>query len=346
VTVRVVETAGVVLIAAVCAVAPFPPGTIERLYSSDWYLRLQNAVTTGSNTIPIAWLDLAVACLLIVAIELVISRVRIFGLRRAFTRNLVTAVGAAAWLYLLFLALWGLNYRRVPLEQKLDYEPSRLTREAAIAFVNTAVAAVNDGYSAAHAASSKSDALEAAFADVQIALGAARLAVPGVPKRSLLTQYFRRAAIDGMTDPFFLEIIINPEVLEFERPFVIAHEWGHLAGYANEQEANFVSWLTCVRADAPARYSGWLAAYQHALAAVPRADRASLKPLDEGPRQDLQAMSARYERSSPMVRRVARGAYDEYLRANRVTEGIASYEAVVRLMIGTRFGDRWTPRPR
>src|SRR5947207_1752927 len=231
VTVRVVETAGVVFIAVICALAPFPSETIERLYSSDWYLRVQNAVTTGSNTIPIAWLDLAVACLLIVTIELVITRARTLGPRRAFARNLVTAVGAAAWLYLLFLALWGLNYRRVPLEQKLDYQQSRLTREAAIAFVNTAVAAVNEGYSPAHAASPKSDALEAAFADVQIALGASRLAVPGVPKRSLLTQYFRRAAIDGMTDPFFLEIIINPEVLEFERPFVIAHEWGHLAGY-------------------------------------------------------------------------------------------------------------------
>ena len=53
------------------------------------------------------------------------------------------AVAAAAWLYLLFLAVWGLNYRRVPLEQKLDYDQSRLTREAAIEFTNAAVAEVN-----------------------------------------------------------------------------------------------------------------------------------------------------------------------------------------------------------
>jgi hypothetical protein len=35
--------------------------------------------------------------------------------------------------------------------------------------------------------------------------------------------------------------------------------------------------------------------------------------------------------------------YDSYLKANRVQEGIASYDAVVRLMLGTRFGPRWTP---
>jgi hypothetical protein len=346
VTSRALETAGVVVIALVCAIVPFPADTIERLYSTDWYLRIQGVLTTASNTIPIAWLDIAVACLLIVAIELVVSRARALGPKRAFTRNLATAVGAAAWLYLLFLALWGLNYRRVPLEQKLDYDQARLTREAAIEFTNIAAAEVNAGYAAAHAPASTTEALQGAFADTQIALGAMRLAVPGVPKRSLLNYYFRRAAIDGMTDPYFLEIIVNPEVLEFERPFVIAHEWAHLAGYANEAEANFLAWLTCVRGTAAEQYSGWLAAYQHGLAAVPRADRAALKPLDDGPRQDLQAIVARYNRSSPAVRRAARGVYDEYLKANRIAEGIASYDAVVRLMIGVRYNPRWTPRPR
>src|SRR5690349_12134439 len=143
---RIIETAGVVLVAIVCAVAPFPAALIERLYSTGLYLTIQNFLTTASNTIPIAWLDIAVACFLIAAIELVINRIRAFGARRALLRNLMTATGAAAWLYLLFLALWGLNYRRVPLEEKLDYDRSRLTRDAALAFLNTAVAAINEGY--------------------------------------------------------------------------------------------------------------------------------------------------------------------------------------------------------
>jgi hypothetical protein len=346
VTSRSIETGAVVVIALVCAVAPFPAETVERLYSTDWYLRVQAVLTTASNTIPVACLDIAVACLLIGAIELVISRTRLLGPKRAFKRNIVTAAAAAAWFYLLFLVLWGLNYRRVPLEQKLDYEQSRLTREAAIAFTNSAVAQVNAGYASAHATAFTREALASSFAEAQIALGAMRLAVPGVPKRSLLTYYFHRAAIDGMTDPYFLEIIVDPDVLEFERPFVIAHEWAHLAGYANEAEANFLAWLTCIRGNPPQQYSGWLAGYQHGLAAVPRRDRETIHPLDEGPRQDLRAMAARYARSSPLVRRTAQGVYDEYLKANRISEGIASYDAVVRLMIGTRYNDRWTPRPR
>jgi uncharacterized protein DUF3810 len=140
---------------------------------------------------------------------------------------------------------------------------------------------------------------------------------------------------------------VNPDVLPIERPAVLAHEWAHLAGYANESEANFVSWLTCVRSDDPVgQYSGWVATYQHAAAALPREVRATLQPLDPGPRDDLRAIYARYSRSSPVVRNAAHRVYDSYLRANRVTEGIASYDAVLRLMLGTRFDSGWTPRMR
>jgi hypothetical protein len=301
------------------------------------YPVIQRAGTTVSNRVPFAVLDVAAGALLFAGAVLVILRTRRVGGLGAARFGVMAAVAVAALIYLWFLGMWGLNYRRVPLEQKLDYDRSRLTRAAAIAFANKAVAQVNAEYPARRTSMPDIASLQASFADAQRALGADRLAVTGIPKRSLLNLYFRRAAIDGMTDPFFLEIIVNPDVLEFERPFVLAHEWAHLAGYADEAEANFVAWITCIRADAPSRYSGWLAAYQHGLAGVPRPDRQAITRLDPGPVEDLRAMAARLARSSPAVRNAARGVYDEYLRANRVAEGIASYEAVVRLMLGTRF---------
>jgi hypothetical protein len=33
-----------------------------------------------------------------------------------------------------------------------------------------------------------------------------------------------------MTDPFLLETLLASNLLPFEVPAVIAHEWGHLAG--------------------------------------------------------------------------------------------------------------------
>jgi hypothetical protein len=342
-----VKLRAVLVVAALAAaLAPLDAGRVERWYSTGLYPRMQGVITPVTNRVPIALLDISVALILIGVAFVLVRRIRSLGGRRALLRTAVSLLSGAALVYLLFLLLWGLNYRRLPLERKLDWERTRVTRSAAIVLANRAATSVNEGFGAAHAREWDSGSLEQSFAQVQRTLGAVRGAVPGVPKRSLLTLYFRRAAIDGMTDPFFLEIIVNTDLLQIERPFVIAHEWAHLAGYADESEANFVAWLTCLRGDALAQYSGWMAAYAHAAGALPRDTRSGLIPLAAGPRGDVQAMAARYERSSPVVREAAHDVYDGYLRANRVQEGIASYDAVLRLMLGTRFGPDWTPQSR
>jgi hypothetical protein len=148
-----------------------------------------------------------------------------------------------------------------------------------------------------------------------------------------------------MTDPFFLETLIAGSVLPFERPFVIAHEWSHLAGLADEGEANFLGWLTCVHGSTADQYSGWLFLYQHIVAALPRRDRLELQPrLEPGPRADLRAVADRIARSiSPRVAVAGWRVYDRYLKANRVEAGAQSYAEVVRLILGVRFGPDWTP---
>ena len=99
-------------------------------------------------------------------------------------------------------------------------------------------------------------------------VGITREVVPARPKRTLLDWYFRRAGVDGMTDPFFLETLVVGSVLPFERAFVVAHEWSHLAGITDEGEANFTAWLTCVRGAPANAYSGWLFLYSELAGAV------------------------------------------------------------------------------
>ncbi len=63
----------------------------------------------------------------------------------------------------------------------------------------------------------------------------------------------------------------------------VAHEWSHLAGYADESEANFVGWLVCMRGPAPVQYSGWLSLYGTVMNALPRSEREELaRRLDKG----------------------------------------------------------------
>jgi hypothetical protein len=332
-----------VLAAVAMAVVPLPASVIERWYSRGVYPPVQALVTGVSNLVPIALLDVAALALVLAALVRV---VRIAGwgarLRWLASRLLVTAAIA----YILFLLFWGLNYRRQPLEEKVAFDRSRVTPEALVRLANDAIARANAGYTAAHAQTLDRPALERTFTEAVLALGAARPTRVGIPKRSVLSQYFRRAGIDGMTDPWFLEIILNSELLPVERPFVLAHEWAHLAGYGHESEANFVAWLACVRGDALSRYSGSLATYGHAVARMPREDRRGLQRLDQGPRDDLRAIAERYGRAMPLVREASREVYDSYLKAHRVEEGIAAYDMVVRLMLGTEFVSEGIPRLR
>lgn len=334
------------LCAIAAALVPVPAWAVERWYSSNWYPALQAIVTPVTNRVPIALFDVAAALLLGAMAVLFVTRARSRGVVFAAFRGLGSLMVAAAVAYLLFLAMWGLNYRRVPLEQKLDYEPSRISGPAALRLGSEAARFANANYSAAHRMPADDRALAVAFAEAQRIMGAPRGAVPGVPKGSLLGIYFRHAAISGMTVPFFLEITLNPELLPIERPFTLAHEWAHLAGYADESEANFLAWLTCARGDPLARYSGWLETYRYVAGSLRGADRRALPQLDEGPRADLRAMRERYERASPVVRETAREVYDSYLRANRIEEGIASYSMVLRLMLGSRYDEAWIPRLR
>ena len=330
---------------AVAALYPYPAAFVEREYSSSVYPFLQSCVTLVSNALPIALLDLIVGVLLIAGAIGFRRVARRHGTRRAASRAVVWTVSSAAVVYLLFLATWGLNYRRVPLAAKMDFERGRISEGAAVRLAALAIERLNAGHAAAHRVPHSTDALVDAFHSTQALLGVGRSVTPGRPKRSLVQWYFRQAAINGMTVPVTLEVILNPDLLPVERPSTLAHEWAHLAGYAVEAEANFLAWLVCVRSDDPlAQYSGWLDAYGLAVSSLPRALRSSLPPLAEGPRQDLRAMAARYQRSSPRVREAARDVYDSYLKANRVEEGIASYGLALQLMLGTEFEPGWRPK--
>lgn len=337
----------VVGLALAVAFFPLPATFVERVYSRTLYPMWQAWITSASNAISIALLDVLIvvvggAWIASAVADVIRGRTRGWG--RAAARIVArTAVWGAA-LYLVFLASWGLNYQRVPLAVKLGFDDGRVSTAAVRALALRAAAQLNALHGTAHAAGWPSEPgvnprLASSLAAVERDLGATRLAAPARPKHSWLDWYFRRAVVDGMTDPFFLETLVAGDLLPFERPFVIVHEWAHLAGYSNEGEANFVAWLACMRGSEPEQYSGWLFLYSEAAGTLPRTDRAELAThLDAGPLADLRAIASRVARNaSPRVSAAGWRVYNQYLKANRVESGTASYAEVVRLILGTRF---------
>jgi hypothetical protein len=346
---------GTVIAAATAALAPIPGPAVERWFSSGFYPRLQRLLTPVSNALPVAWLDVLGFAGAAWVIWIWWRALRGDGTRRLprVTRAARTTIVAAAAVYLTFLAMWGFNYRRVPLPARLVLDRDAPSTEAVVALGRDVAARLNGLYGPAHNSGFsqvawRSPRLREAFADVQQQLSDGPPAVPGRLKRTLFGSFFRWTGVDGMINPFGLEVLGNPDLLPFERPFVTAHEWAHLAGYADESEANFVGWLTCVRADPAAQYSGWLYLYWQIAGELPSAERTAIsETLSAGPRSDLAAIAARLRRGDlPALRRASWMMYDQYLKANRVEAGVRSYGEVVTLILRARFADGWRPERR
>lgn len=142
----------------------------------------------------------------------------------------------------------------------------------------------------------------------------------------------------GIYSPFTVEANVNADMPGFYIPFTVCHELSHLKGYMQEEEANFISYLACTESgNMNFRYSGLLLAYIYAMDELYQYDRAGFadvrKLLCETASLDIQANSLFWHQYDGKIAEVSSQINDSYLKANSQTDGIASYNRVVGLMI-------------
>ena len=314
---------------------PISARAIEAWYSRGLYPPWQNAATLVGNFIPFALFDLAVTALALLVVAAVFGAIRARDWKRGVVRLLMIAGIAALW----FQLGWGLNYRRVKIAESLRLPEPKADTETLARFGEAvaaqAFATANDLDRSSPITPARLVAeLSAGFDRAQRLVGLTRVARAGRPKHSLFNPYFRWAAIDGVTNPFTPETVIVRGLTPAEAYMTTAHEWAHLAGFASEDEANFVGWLTCLEAGGGPAYNTWLFAVMKAAAAAgPAERRAWIGRAGPVAAHDLSAIRERVLKSSPAVRKAASAAYDRFLRANRVESGIASYDEVLKLML-------------
>ena len=342
-----VLTIGILVVAAAHALIPLPSSWVERFYSRGIYPYVQSWLTALTNRVSFSVGD---ALLIVLVLAFPIWWVLRIKSARGKRAHAIASLGlksllAAAVIYLVFLALWGFNYQRVPLMGKLDYDETRLTEDARNGLLRSTIERLNTDSKSVHGAEWPSEEawrnqLRDSFNRIVIDLGNRTGIVPALPKTSLTDFFLGKAGVVGFTNPFGLEVILNSDLLPIERPFTVAHEWAHLAGFADESEANFVALLSCGTSDTSAiRYSAWLELYPYLQ--PHQEDNARLAPEVIA---DLHAIAERASRRlSPAISKAQTRVYDGFLKANRVQAGIGSYGLFVRLMLGTRFESEWKP---
>jgi Protein of unknown function (DUF3810) len=337
------------LIAVVVYFTPLPPWVVEDFYSRDMYPWLQSGVTSATNTLPLAVLDvilIAVAFAVLFRIRRLFYVLRQRGVMDALWEATRRIVRATCVFVVLFYWAWGFNYGRMPLESVMPGgKAPQMTADMLMAgFADSSALAsqlrrmtVDDQGNLHTIRLALREPMNLALKS----LGRVPLETPSQPKLSLvLTPFFRLSGVTGMINPFGLETIVFPDLLPFERPFVLAHEWGHLSGHADEAEASAVGWLACMKGDAVLAYSASLYLVMETARAMPDDVREkAMAGLDAGVRADIDAIAKRMQAQEPAVQETTARVYDNYLKANRVTDGTASYGRALTLILSPPFRD-------
>ena len=332
------------------------PELTEEAYSRGIYPKLVSAWSGATSKLPFSIAEFVVYFIALLTLVRIIksagwiihertARGRLFYL---FDLALSGAVLAGA-LCFLFIALWGLNYNRLPFAATsgLEIPPApvsvlekscRLLVEQtnelrghvredengvmalSVPMKNT-LSRAREGYKTAAAEFKTLGALE-----------------PGQPKQVLGSKLLSYAGITGVYFPITAEANINTDIRHAEAPFTICHELAHQLGYAREDEANFIAWVACSYSPyEDYRYSGAVMALTHLLNALNSRDAAAWGRVrgmcSPAVNRDLNAMGQYWQLFEGPVNEISESINDSFLKANRQEDGVKSYGRMVDLVI-------------
>jgi hypothetical protein len=350
--------------AALQLVASASPPLVERLYSGTFYRVVATLFAASLGRVPFSvaeallWTGAGGSAAWTLRRLRRLARER--GRRRAVAlASVADAWGAAGALYLAFVVLWGLNYRRPPYAALagLDARPATVAEltavcERLIAESNRAREDIpEDAAGVARLTDGGPGALQRAPAGYGEAAGVEPLLAgpTAAAKPVVISTALSYLGISGIFSPFTGEANVNMTLPDPDVPFAACHELAHAHGFAREDEANYVGYRACVRhPDADFRYSGLLAASVYAMNALARVDRDGYSRLDArrapGVRRDLAALRAWAERYRGPAERVSQVVNNAYLKSQGEKEGVRSYGRMVDLLIAEERGRPGTGR--
>jgi hypothetical protein len=160
----------------------------------------------------------------------------------------------------------------------------------------------------------------------------------GNPKPVLLSELMSYTGITGVYFPFTAEANVNMKNNYSMLPSTISHEMAHQRGFAREDEANFIAYLTCkAHPDSDFQYSGYLLASIHSMNALYNYDRESFTSLStkysDGVRRDMNDINKFWKKYEGPVEKISNSINDAYLKANMQNDGVYSYGRMVDLLL-------------
>jgi len=335
------------------------PGLVEALYARSLSPMIVRPLSFVTGLLPFSLVEVVaifyVAWMLVLLGRtgtLVVRKQR--RLRNAVLGGSLRMARDAGVMMVLFYFLWGLNYARRPLDERLEW-PTWTPPEIEVlrTLASETVEASNQAYFEIHRSEDAGvpTAMPADVGELDRALeegwrnAADVLDLPGSirrrygpTKRLLFSHLVARLGIAGFYFPWTAEANVLRDSPAVSRSQSMAHEKAHQRGIGPESEASFLGYVAGTLAPHPhARYSALVFAQGQLLRVLARADREAAQEVAAnrfpGIQRDLEDLSEYWEQFQGVGTTIGRAVNDRYLRTNRVRAGVRSYGLSVRLLV-------------
>ena len=332
--------------------AQFLPHEIERFYSKQAYRAIAQIFSIMTGIIPLSVAELLVILSLITVIILLGRFIYNLWVFRRPSHTLLIGIGNAfiivSIVYFSFVLIWGLNYHRLPFSDiaGLDAEPASVKELEAVC--QNLIARANqirpsvleNDRGVMRIPASKGDVFKrASLGYVEAANFYSELGgTYGIPKGPIFSRFMSISGISGIYFPFTWEANVNVETPDCMLPATTSHEMAHQRGFAREDEANYIAYLTCtLHPDVDFQYSGILLALIHSMNALYRynPDQYAVlrKGYDPGIERDLYDLNLFWKQFEGPIERTSSKINNAYLKSNMQEDGIHSYGRMVDLLI-------------
>lgn len=335
------------------------PSITEKYYSRTLYHLIGSILSNFTGILSFSLAELAViAAVLIIIFALLRFIYRIFTVHDKLQHLLsgfVYIFCVVSIAYSLFLFLWGFNYYREPLSSSLGYHAEQNSIEDLEALCNHLIAQTNrlreeqkeDQNGIMQTAGKENDMAFHSKKGYQVIaetypfLGGSY----GKPKGIALSRPFSYTGIAGIYFPFTGEANYNKLVPDPLLPATVCHEMAHQRGFAREDEANFIAYLTCkVHPDTDFQYSGYLLATIYSMNALNKYDSEAHRSLtakySDGVKRDLQYNSDFWKQFEGPAEELQTKMNDAYLKTNKQLDGVHSYGRMVDLLLAEYKSNR------
>lgn len=331
------------------------PERVETYYSRGFYSVFSSAINTITSFVDFSVAEVVIIAFIVFVIGFILYYIfkiwrsekseRLYQLFLCGVNSLVIF----SVIFFGFNLTCGLNYHRKPFAQQIELDISNTSVDQ---LYSLAQSLAEDANTLKTQVKSDSNGIMVISGREESIMDEARKAMNNVakdypvlggmyfqPKPVKFSKGMSRMGISGVFFPFTYEANVNMNAPQYERPHTMAHELVHLRGFMKEEEANFIGYLACMSIENPDfQYSGTMVALQHTLSSLSRADNEKYQEirasLSEGVIADMDYSNNYWNNDyNGVISSVSTSINDTYLKANNQKEGVASYGAMVNLLI-------------